>query len=37
VKDIEKRFGNGPHGYKDLKNHSFFDGIDWQKETTKPI
>ena len=30
VKDNEKRLGYGENGYKDLKAHKFFEGVNWQ-------
>lgn len=37
VKDVESRLGYGPDGYKKIKEHPFFKGIDWEKEVSIPL
>ena len=37
VKDVDKRLGHGPDGYKHIKGHAFFRYIDWEKELTLPL
>jgi serine/threonine protein kinase len=37
TRDVEKRLGSGPEGGKDIKNHPFFKGIDWEKLDRKEI
>lgn len=32
-----KRIGNGPEGAKDIKNHAFFNEIDWDKLYKKEL
>lgn len=33
--DPEKRLGSGPEGVNEIKNHKFFEGIDWEKIQNK--
>lgn len=37
IKEINKRFGFGPDGYKDIKEHPYFEGIDWEKISSNGI
>ena len=37
VKDVNKRLGKGPDGYKHLHSHPFFRFIDWEKEAYTPL
>ena len=37
VKDVDKRLGHGPDGYKQIKGHAFFRFIDWEKEVNLPL
>lgn len=37
VKERLKRLGYGVNGYEDIKNHAFFEGVNWQIEKNKPI
>jgi hypothetical protein len=37
VKDIKKRIGYGESGYADIKKHPFFEDIDWEAISVKPI
>ena len=37
MKDVSKRLGNGVDGYKHIKSHPFFSGIDWEKEEYLPL
>jgi hypothetical protein len=36
-KDLSKRYGNLKNGINDIKNHPFFDGIDWLAILNKEI
>lgn len=31
----QKRIGSGPYGINEIKNHPFFDSIDWQSLANK--
>ena len=35
--DPKKRLGAGPNGFKNLKNHKYFEGIDWDDLENKKI
>lgn len=37
VSDARNRLGYGPNGGKDVKNHHFFDAINWEKLLKKEI
>lgn len=37
VKDNQKRIGYGENGYSDIKKHPFFEDIDWEAISIKPI
>lgn len=37
VQDLSKRYGNLKRAAEDIKNHRFFDNIDWKQLTTKKI
>ncbi|CAG9334062.1 unnamed protein product [Blepharisma stoltei] len=37
VKDLSKRYGNLKRGTRDIKNHRFFAGFDWQGLMTKQL
>jgi len=37
VKEVDKRIGYGPDGYKHIKGHAFFRFIDWEKEISLPL
>ena len=37
VKENEKRLGFGTEGYETLKNHEYFEGVDWEAEARAPI
>jgi serine/threonine protein kinase len=37
VKDVQKRIGYGENGYADIKKHPFFEDIDWEAISMKPI
>jgi protein kinase A len=36
-KDLSKRFGNLKNGINDIKNHPWFEGIDWLGILNKEI
>lgn len=35
--DPKKRLGTGPHGFKNLKDHPFFSGINWDQLESKRV
>lgn len=37
VKDTQKRIGYGENGYSDIKKHPFFEDIDWEAISVKPL
>jgi len=36
-RDLSKRYGNLKNGVADIKNHRFFDKLNWQSLLTKKL